>query len=307
MRDRHQYEWRQITECNMCGSSVAHARTLGRRLGERQGWRPTRNERSVSTTVQRCGACGLVFANPMPLPDDVGRHYEIPPEEYWGESELSRSEGYFATQLDQFLRLYERPGPLVALDVGAGLGKAMMSLEAAGFDTFGLEPSTTFRERAISRTGINAERLQSTSIEDASYPEGQFDLVTFGAVLEHLPDPAAAIVRALTWTRPGGLIHIEVPSSDWLMARLVDLAYRSQRLDLTCHLSPLHIPFHLFEFTPRSFERHAARAGYDVAHVRRYVGQTYAPRWARAMLAALMEATRSGLQLEVWLRKRAKS
>ena len=179
----------------------------------------------------------------------------------------------------------------------------MASLDAEGFATFGLEPSSSFRDRAISHTGIAADRLALSRIEDADYPQGMFDLVTFGAVLEHLPDPSGAIVRALQWTRPGGLVHIEVPSADWLMARLVDLVYRIQRQDLTCHLSPLHIPFHLFEFTPRSFERHAARTGYEVAHCRRYVGRTYAPRWADVALVPLMRATGAGLQIEVWLRK----
>jgi SAM-dependent methyltransferase len=305
MQDRGGYEWRPLTECNMCGAGVARARTLGRRLGERQGWRPARNAVGVSTTVQRCTRCGLVFANPMPIPVDVEHHYGIPAEDYWQQSALSPSKDYFAPQLRQFRRLYRRTGRLSALDVGAGVGKAMASLEAAGFLTFGLEPSSSFRQRAISHTGIAAERLAPRRIEDAHYPDGQFDLVTFGAVLEHLADPAAAIVRALAWTRPGGLLHVEVPSSDWLMARLVDLVYRVQMLDLTCHLSPLHAPFHLFEFTPTSFERHAARAGYEVACYQRHVAQTYAPRWADAVLMPLMELTGSGMQLEVWLRKPA--
>jgi SAM-dependent methyltransferase len=303
MGDHGAYEWRTFTECNMCGASIARARALGRRFGERQGWRPGRNTRGISTTVQRCAECGLVFANPMPLPVDIEHHYGIPAEDYWQDADLSPSAEYFAAQILEFRRLYRRPGPFSALDIGAGVGKAMASLEAAGFDTFGFEPSSSFRDRAISHTGIAADRLAASGIEDADYPDGRFDLVTFGAVLEHLPDPAAAIVSALAWTTPGGLLHVEVPSSEWLMARLVDRVYRLQRRDLTCHLSPLHIPFHLFEFTPRSFERHATRAGYEIACCRRYVGQTYAPRWAEAVLVPLMEATRSGLQLEVWLRK----
>jgi len=303
MDNRGSYEWQTFSECNMCGTSVARARRLGRRLGRRQGWRPARDADGISTVVYRCTGCGLVFANPMPLPGDVEQHYGIPAEDYWRESDLSPSDDYFAGQVHEFRRLYGRPGRVSALDIGAGVGKAMASLEEAGFDTFGLEPSSTFRERAISQTGIAAERLEPNRIEDADYPAESFAFVTFGAVLEHLPDPGAAIVRALRWTAPGGLIHIEVPSSDWLMARLVDLAYGLQRLDLTCHLSPLHVPFHLFEFTPSSFTRHAARTGCEVACWRRYVGQTYAPRWADAVLRPLMEATCSGLQLEVWLRK----
>ena len=85
--------------------------------------------------------------------------------------------------------------------------------------------------------------------------------------------------------------------------RILDAVYRVQGLDYTCHLSPLHVPFHLFEFTLRSFQLHAQRLGYEVAGHRYYPGDTYAPRWATPALVRLMEATKTGLQLEVWLRR----
>jgi SAM-dependent methyltransferase len=297
------YEWRRFSECNMCGAGVTRARSLGRRLNQRQGLRPAHIVGGPVATIHRCAECGLVFANPMPVPVEIDSHYGISPAAYWGEADLASANGYFADQIDQFRRLYPRSERLTALDIGAGVGKAMISLEAAGFAAYGLEPSANFHDYAISQTGIVPERLLLGRIEDAEFAAERFDLVTFGAVLEHLPDPAAAILRALAWTRTGGLIHIEVPSSDWLMARLVDFAYRVQGLDFTCHLSPLHIPFHLFEFTPASFERHAARAGYEVALCRRHVAQTYAPRWADAGLRRLMDRTKTGMQLEMWLRK----
>jgi SAM-dependent methyltransferase len=297
------YEWRWFTECNMCGAGVAGARSLGRRLNQRQGLRPAHVPGAPIATIHRCTECGLVFANPMPVPAEIGSHYGIPPAAYWGETDLAAAKDYFSDQIVQFRRLYPRSERLTALDIGAGVGKAMVSLEAAGFAAYGLEPSANFHEYAISQTGIPHDRLSLGRIEDAEFAAEQFDLVTFGAVLEHLPDPAAAILSALCWTRTGGLIHVEVPSSDWLMARLVDFTYRMQRLDFTCHLSPLHIPFHLFEFTPASFERHAARTGYEVALCRRHVAQTYAPRWADAGLRRLMDLTQTGMQLEMWLRK----
>jgi len=303
MPDPGAYEWRRFTECNMCGASVGRARSLGRRLSRRQGLRPAPIPGAPVATIQRCAECGLVFANPMPIPVQIDSHYGIPPSAYWGESDLASSEDYFADQISQFRRLYPRSERLTALDIGAGVGKAMVSLEAAGFAAYGLEPSANFHDYAISETGIAADRLSLGRIEEAEFAAEWFDLVTFGAVLEHLADPAAAILSALAWTRTGGLIHIEVPSSDWLMARLVDLGYRLQGLDFTCHLSPLHIPFHLFEFTPASFQRHAAHTGYEVALVRRHVAQTYAPRWADAGLRRLMDLTKTGMQLEVWLRK----
>jgi hypothetical protein len=64
----------------------------------------------------------------------------------------------------------------------------------------------------------------------------------------------------------------------------------------------MHPPYHLYEFTEKSFRLHAERAGYAVAYEKRHVGTpTFLPGpdplWAR-----LMESTDTGMQLEVWLR-----
>jgi SAM-dependent methyltransferase len=272
------YAFQPQDRCNMCAAPVADAaETLGKRLGRRQGLRP-RRQVGVTTTVQRCTSCGLIFSNPTPVPKSLGQHYDVPVESYWTR-DLSVADAYFARQIETFRSLWQagEESDAVVLDIGAGVGRAMASLERAGFDVFGLEPSAPFREVAIDRNGISPDRLSPASVEEAGYADASFDFVTFGAVLEHLLDPAGCLERALRWTRPGGLVHVEVPSADWLVARMLDLAYRVQGLDYTTHLSPMHSPFHLYEFTLTSFERHAERAGYEIASHRRLVADPYAP------------------------------
>jgi SAM-dependent methyltransferase len=298
------YTFQPQVRCNMCTAPVADsAETLGKRLGQHQGLRP-RKRVGATTTIQRCGNCGLIFSNPTPIPQDIGQHYDVPAESYWA-GELTVSDAYFARQIELFRGLWGQGGSsgVAALDIGAGVGLAMASLEKAGFDVFGLEPSASFREVAVGRNGISPDRLSLTGVEEADYPDESFDFVTFGAVVEHLLDPAACLERALRWTRPGGLIHVEVPSSDWLMARMLDFVYRVQGLDYTTHLSPMHSPFHLYEFTLASFERHAERAGYEIASHRRLVGSPYVPGLLRRPAVKLMERTGTGMQLEVWLRR----
>jgi hypothetical protein len=290
----------EVEQCNMCAAPVSTAKVLGRRLSRSQGLRPTRVI-GVSTTVMRCEECGLVFTNPLPTPHDIGQHYETPPEDYWKPHYFEGASDYFSHQIETFSRLRAGDGRPVALDIGAGIGKCMRSLTAHGFEAHGLEPSAAFRQAAIDRGDIDPNRLTLGAIEDASYEPGKFDFVTFGAVLEHLPDPAGCIERAMIWLAPGGLMHIEVPSSDWLTARLVNLVYRVQGLDYVANLSPMHPPYHLYEFTPDSFHRHGQRAGYVVAYEKRYAATTFLPgpdRWWQTF----MDHTGTGMQLETWLR-----
>jgi ubiquinone/menaquinone biosynthesis C-methylase UbiE len=289
----------------MCGCTAA--KTIGRRLDRHQGLRPVK-QAGVLTTVQRCRDCGLVFSNPIPIPRNLGTHYDVPVDDYWkGQVKTGHPDHYFSGQITRFRDLWPDNSelPPVALDIGAGMGKAMVSLAHSGFEAHGIEPSPSFHEFAVTHTGLSPDRVQLASVEDASFSDGSFDFVTFGAVLEHLPQPAEALRKALRWTRPGGLVHVEVPSSDWLMARLVDTAYRAQGLDYTCHLSPLHMPYHLYEFTAKSFDAFAVREGCEVAFRHLYVGATYAPRWLDPILKRVMAATKTGMQLEVWLRQAA--
>lgn len=296
------YEFHRVEHCAMCGSTAF--KTLGRRLDRHQGIRPVKLAGAL-TTIQRCRDCGLVFSNPMPIPLDLGAHYDVPVDDYWQERVGTAGANYFRGPIARFRELWSGngDGAPTALDIGAGMGKAMTSLANAGFEAYGVEPSPSFREFAIERAGLAPERIKLASVEDADLPDASFDFVTFGAVLEHLPQPAEALRNALRWARPGGLVYIQVPASNWLMARLVDTAYRMQGLDYTCHLSPLHPPYHLYEFTAESFEAFASQVGCQVASHRMLVAETYAPRRLDRVLKRIMATTDTGMLIEVWLRK----
>jgi len=143
------------------------------------------------------------------------------------------------------------------------------------------------------------------SVEEAEYAENMFDFVTFGAVLEHLYDPSESIRAALKWTRPGGLIHIEVPSAGWLTNKIANMVYSLQGLDYVANISPMHSPFHLYEFTRQSFARHAELNEYDIAFSEFQVASTFLPKILDPVVKPIMLATNTGMQLEIWLRKRA--
>ena len=68
---------------------------------------------------------------------------------------------------------------------------------------------------------------------------------------------------------------------------------------------PMHSPFHLYEFGLRSFEFHGARAGYQIVHYEYYVAQTYMPKVLDPLLRRVMEMTRTGMQLEIWLQRKS--
>lgn len=296
------YTFHPVERCNMCGSPVSEHKVLGKRADRSQGRSP-RRMRGITTAVVQCRRCSLIFADPQPVPVDLQDHYGVPPEAYWRDEYFNVSEGYFQRAIDRCKEILQFQAGMQALDIGAGLGKAMIAMERAGFEAHGFEPSVPFRDRAIARMGIHADRLLLGDVEHMEYGAGRFHFITFGAVLEHLYDPSACIAKALHWLAPGGVIHIEVPSSRWLINKIINAVYRVQGLDFVGNISPMHPPFHLYEFGLDSFHRNGSALGYRVALHEYDVCATYMPRFLDPILTSVMEKTDSGMQLSVWLQR----
>lgn len=288
----------------MCGAGKEKQKYLGMRLDRRQGLWP-KKVAGVGVPIYRCGVCGLVYANPMPLPQSVEEHYDVAPEAYWTKEYFSEAEEYFSQQIATWCKLTKRSCESAkALDIGAGIGKAMRALQRAGFEVWGIEPSPSFRERAI-QMGVDPQRLLLTSVEEAEFPEGMFDFINFSAVVEHLADPSVALEKALRWLSPKGLMYVEVPSSSFLLARLVHVFYRLTGAPYVIHISPMHPPYHLYEFGLRSFLLHGERVGYQVVHHEYCPCGGYMPRWLIPLFNAVMRWTDTGMQLMVWLKRRS--
>ncbi|MCX7764845.1 MAG: class I SAM-dependent methyltransferase [Bacteroidia bacterium] len=134
---------------------------------------------------------------------------------------------------------------LRALDIGSEMGKLFYVLEREGFETWGIEPSPTFRKRAIELGFAPPDRLILASVEEAEFPPEHFDFITFSAVFEHLYYPGEVLRKVLRWLKPDGVIHVEVPSANWLIAKLLNTYYRLIGTDYTTHLSPMHPPLPL--------------------------------------------------------------
>ena len=286
----------------MCGADSLAFKILGKRLNQSQGKNP-RNKMGITTTVVKCKNCALVFSNPLPIPNSLQDHYGVPPESYWQERYFTIREDYFEQETKTLKSLYPFQSGDKALDIGAGLGKCMISLARSGFDVYGIEPSKPFFERAIQKMGISPERIMLNSVEEALFPDDHFDFITFGAVLEHLYDPSASIEKSMRWLKKGGIMHIEVPSSDWLIARISNIFYRIQGLDYVTNISPMHEPYHLYEFSLKSFNKNAELLGYHVCHFEYYIAQTYMPKALDLILVPYMKATQTGMQLCIWLKK----
>lgn len=299
------YRFEEIGRCEMCGAPDSQSKVLGQRMNSRQGIRTARLQ-GISTTIKRCCSCGLIYANPLPIPNSLSDHYSCPPESYWAKEYFDYEPDYFRAQSLKALALISSPSNCMpkALDIGCGIGKAIKTMDSAGFEAWGLEPSPTFHQRALQFTGLDDKRLLQASVEHAHLPVAFFDFITFGAVFEHLYHPKQCLEQALQWLKPGGIVHIEVPSSRWLIEHIYHYALKVKGSELTAFLSPMHSPFHLYSFSVDSFKTLERDLGFrieesrvDPCHI------YYFPPLLHPLMRRLMLFTQTGMQLTVFLRK----
>lgn len=299
------YYFKEESNCNFCKKNTTDNKIMGLRLNKSQGFNP-KNKTGIAVTIIRCKNCSLIYSSPQPIPLNIQDHYGIPPENYWTKEYFKVDDHYFSDQIKTAKKLINFENGMKALDIGAGIGKCMISLEKNGFDASGIEPSVTFREKAIELMNIDSEKIKLGMIEEVEYQEESFDFITFGAVLEHLYNPAEAIEKTLKWLKPNGVIQIEVPSSKWLIPKFFNLYFRLRGTNYVTNLSPMHEPFHMYEFDLKSFKELSKSLNFEIAQYEYMVGDIYhIPKGLHPLLRWFMKKTNKGMQLTVYLKKKA--
>jgi SAM-dependent methyltransferase len=122
--------------------------------------------------------------------------------------------------------------------------------KALGWKVTGIEVD----EAAAAKARRYTHEIHVGDVLTARYASAAFDVVTASHVLEHLPDPVAAIHRMLDWLAPDGLLIVEVPNAGGLGARVFGKAW-----------SGLELPRHLCQFSPETLTQAVEKARGRVA------------------------------------------
>ena len=96
------------------------------------------------------------------------------------------------------------------LDVGSGLGVFPAVLTELNWDCVAIEPDPEACE--IIREQIGIEVLSGDLIGCQNI--GEFNLISFNKVLEHIRNPTEMLLQSTLHLKPGGLIYIELPDGE---------------------------------------------------------------------------------------------
>jgi len=249
-------------DCAVCGSEIVSPARV----------RPPRDDLASALDLPRgrsrwvvCDGCGLVFQSPRPGPEAVRRLYTggdyhttrggIP--EHYVQYSLRRS----VAALDWARERIGSPGR--ALDIGCGIGGALVKLRDEGWEVAGIEPDDVMAEVARNRFGID---VRTGVLDEHFVSDEDYDLAYSCHVWEHLADPVATsrAAHSLLAARQGHLM-IVVPT----FRQVTTLAW-------SCFTAP-----HTYMFTEVSLANVLDEAGFDVVD-HRFQGGADSELWLLA-------------------------
>ena len=238
-----------VGACAVCGSEGLrpHLRAAGSAGAE--GLIPTTDRFGTALAdIFRCVACGHMQLDPMPGAAELEGAYADAASEVYVEEEAGQR-GTARAILDEIERHVAR-GAL--LDLGCWVGFLLAEAGDRGWEATGVEPSAFASAYARDRLGLD---VRTDDLMTAPLPEHRFQAVVLGDVIEHLPDPGAALDRIASLLAPGGVVVLMLPDAGSRLARAMGRRWWSV------------IPTHVQYFTRASVQLLLERHGYVVRHV----------------------------------------
>lgn len=299
-KEGHQFRMEPVC-CPTCGP-------VGEEAVGTRGGRFHRYNLGIETPIVRCLQCGLLYPNPFPHPLDGQALYADPAKYFESHDTEARVEAFRVVARGIRDRV---EGPPSLLDVGAGRGEMVRAALAEGIeDVVALEPSDAVRDEAVLVHGVELVPRTIEAYADAAGRE--FTAITLNAVLEHVPDPASMIAACRRLLRPDGVLYLDIPNEENLVARVVGALNWARGSSAIIALAPTFPPFHVWGFSPPSIRALLARHGFRIeelkveAHFRVPARGSLADQLkARAIqsLQPIANATGTAHNMFIWARR----
>jgi SAM-dependent methyltransferase len=205
---------------------------------------------SALSDIVRCERCGHMQLERMPSDAELGEAYgDAASDDYVEEEAGQRATARAA--LEQIERHSGGAGALV--DLGCWVGFLLAEARDRGWRTLGVEPSEFASAYARERLKLD---VLTADLMTAPVPDGEWDAVVLGDVIEHLPRPGDALDRIAKLLRPGGVVYMTLPDAGSRLARLMGARWWSV------------LPTHLQYFTRDSMAALLRRHGFEPLAVR---------------------------------------
>lgn len=233
--------------------------------------------------VVECLECGLLFVNPRPSEEEIGKFY---PNTYsWKETFDTNS--YFTRLIrhleknyryhllkDEVLKVIKNTGIKVGkvLDVGCGTGDRLDVFRSYGFDTYGVEISDA-ADYAKEYMKLN---VLKGGLFAANFPDCFFDIITLYNVLEHTHNPLRVCQEINRILKDDGFLIIQIPNKD----------------SIQCHIfmkrwSAFDVPRDLYYFNISTMNTLFQKTGFKIRKIDHYMSCLHPPTLVNSLFPNL--------------------
>lgn len=197
----------------------------------------------------RCRQCGFIFVAPTPNLEGVYTETEMP--------EFGEGEGVWNGHYLEAINKHSN-GKGRMLEIGFGNASFLKLAHDNGWEVHGTDMGESLVRYASE--DLKLPNIKLGSIEELSYPENFFDVVTGFNFIEHVPNPRNTLEEIRRILRPGGVIALMCPNIAGIYHRVMP--------EILGDDDPLKIswvpPYHLSYFDKNSFKTLLEDVGFTV-------------------------------------------
>lgn len=212
--------------------------------------------------VLTCRRCGLVYVN-QTFESEKG---EGIPEGY--DAIYLPAEPSFLTRFERNLECIEdldSRGKI--LDIGCGVGYFLRVARERGWGVAGVD----LDKAAVDIARQHGVDVRWERVEEMSFSDDEFDVVTLFNVVEHLPAPQIALNEIRRVLKPQGLFVLETPTDDFPLKYPIRLLYRLSGGKITQPIRYLYSSRdtggHIYRFSRETITRILEKVGFKVQKI----------------------------------------
>lgn len=228
--------------------------------------------------LNTCPECSLVWLNPYPLPEEVGKLYDL----YYTHQNIKKS--FFSVFVDLLkLDVYRSVGykfnnntrifigrfiPYFKeyvglsilnvkskwgsrlLDVGSGNGEYLDKMRSFGWEVEGVETDPKAADFACKKYNL---KIHIGNLSDCKIPSESFDVITMNHVIEHVYDPEKLLLECKRILKPGGRLVILTPNTESLGNKVFKKNWRG-----------LEVPRHMVIFSVSNLGLLVSKSGFKI-------------------------------------------
>ncbi|MDO9579048.1 MAG: class I SAM-dependent methyltransferase [Bacteroidales bacterium] len=207
-------------------------------------------------TYSRCPECGLVYKENTDSYDKILAHYR---DDYFNKYSDDQTGGGRDSLYEHILDLIEKKrGAGRLLDAGTGCGFFLMAAQKRGWKVKGIEPSIQSVEVARRQYGLD---IYNGTLQEYDQ-NGEFDVITFINVIDHLVEPWKDVSKAQLLLRTNGVLFLRFPNGLFHSF----LFKVSKKLNIERSITRFLI-FHEYCFTPGFIRRLLSDHGFTEIEV----------------------------------------